>query len=194
MVNTLFDAAAGVDDLAWLSATWNGPLVVKGVQTAADARRVVDAGSDAVVLSNHGGRQLDRAVTPLEELPAALDQVGGRAEIYLDGGIRRGADTIAAVAFGARACLVGHAYLYGLMAGGQAGVTRALDILGADRRRILALFGTPTLARLRRGADDDVTASNLDLLRSHLERRGAGLDDERVGVGMAMHSRSHARP
>jgi L-lactate dehydrogenase (cytochrome) len=148
MVNTLFDPAADLDDLAWLRATWNGPLVVKGVQTAMDARRVVDAGADAVVLSNHGGRQLDRAVTPLEELPAVLDQVGDRAEIYLDGGVRSGADVIAAVGLGARACMVGRAYLYGLMAGGQAGVTRALDILGADMRRTLALLGTPTLADL----------------------------------------------
>ena len=144
----MFDPAADLDDLAWLRATWNGPLVVKGVQTAADARRVVDAGADAVVLSNHGGRQLDRAVTPLEELPAALDQVGDRAEIYLDGGVRSGADVIAAVALGARACLVGRAYLYGLMAGGQAGVTRALDILESDMRRTLALLGTRTLADL----------------------------------------------
>jgi L-lactate dehydrogenase (cytochrome) len=148
MVNTLFDPAADLDDLAWLRATWNGPLVVKGVQTAVDARRVVEAGADAVVLSNHGGRQLDRAVTPLEELPAVLDQVGDRAEIYLDGGIRSGADIIAAVALGAHACLVGRAYLYGLMAGGQAGVTRALNILEADMRRTLALLGTPTLADL----------------------------------------------
>jgi L-lactate dehydrogenase (cytochrome) len=148
LVNALFDPAADLDDLAWLRATWNGPLLVKGVQTAADARRVVDAGADAVVLSNHGGRQLDRAVTPLEELPAVLDQVGDRAEIYLDGGVLSGADVIAAVGLGARACLVGRAYLYGLMAGGRAGVTRALDILATDMRRTLALLGTPTLADL----------------------------------------------
>jgi L-lactate dehydrogenase (cytochrome) len=148
MVNTLFDPAADLDDLAWLRTTWNGPLVVKGVQTATDARRVVDAGADAVVVSNHGGRQLDRAVTPLEELSAVLDQVGDRAEVYLDGGIRSGADVVAAVGLGARACLVGRAYLYGLMAGGQPGVTRALDILATDARRTLALLGTPTLAGL----------------------------------------------
>jgi L-lactate dehydrogenase (cytochrome) len=148
MVDTVFDPAANLDDLAWLRATWNGPLVVKGVQTAADARRVVDAGADAVVLSNHGGRQLDRAVTPLEELPAVLDQVGDQAEIYIDGGVRNGADVIAAVGLGARACLVGRAYLYGLMADGQAGVTRALDILAADMRRTLALLGTRTLGDL----------------------------------------------
>jgi L-lactate dehydrogenase (cytochrome) len=148
MVDTVFDPAANLDDLAWLRATWNGPLVVKGVQTATDARRVVDAGADAVVLSNHGGRQLDRAVTPLEELPAVLEQVGDQAEIYIDGGVRNGADVIAAVGLGARACLVGRAYLYGLMADGQAGVTRALDILASDMRRTLALLGTPTLGDL----------------------------------------------
>ncbi len=98
----------------------DGTLVVKGIQTAADARRVVDAGADAVVLSNHGGRQLDRARhSRCEELPAVVDEVGDRAEINLDGGIRSGADVVAAVALGARACLVGRAYLYGLMAGGK---------------------------------------------------------------------------
>jgi L-lactate dehydrogenase (cytochrome) len=157
IVNALFDPAMDLDDLAWLRATWDGPLVLKGVQTAADARRVVDAGADAVVVSNHGGRQLDRAVTPLEELSAVLDQVGDRAEVYLDGGIRNGADVIAAVGMGARACLVGRAYLYGLMAGGRPGVTRALDILATDMRRTLALLGTPTL--------DDVTSASVRLRR-----------------------------
>jgi L-lactate dehydrogenase (cytochrome) len=155
MVDNVFDPAAGLDDLGWLRATWNGPLVVKGVQTAADARLVVEAGADAVVLSNHGGRQLDRAVTPLEELPAVLDEVGDRAEVYLDGGVRNGADVVAAVGLGARACLVGRAYLYGLMAGGGAGVSRALEILAADMRRTLALLGVPIL--------DDLTADAVRL-------------------------------
>jgi L-lactate dehydrogenase (cytochrome) len=109
---------------------------------------VVDAGADAVVVSNHGGRQLDRAVTPIEQLPAMVDAIGGRAEVYVDGGVLNGADVIAAVGLGARACLVGRAYLYGLMAGGQDGVARALDILRADMRRTLALLGVASVDRL----------------------------------------------
>ena len=99
----MFDPAATVSDLAWLREAWPGPLVVKGIQTVADARLVVDAGADAVVVSNHGGRQLDRAPTPLECLPAVVDAVGERAEVYLDGGVMSGGDVVAAVALGARA-------------------------------------------------------------------------------------------
>jgi L-lactate dehydrogenase (cytochrome) len=132
------------------------------VQTADDARAVVDAGADAVVVSNHGGRQLDRAPTPLAELPAVVAAVGDRAEVYLDGGILDGADVVAAVALGARACLVGRAYLYGLMAGGERGVQRATDILAAEIARTLQLLGVPSVAgltpdrvRLRHGALPD---------------------------------------
>ncbi len=148
MVDRVFDPHVTIADLAWLREQWQGPLVVKGAQTAADARRVVDAGADAVIVSNHGGRQLDRAPTPLEELPAVVQEIGDRAEVYVDGGVRTGADVVAAVALGARACLVGRPYLYGLMAGGRAGVARVLDILHADLRRTLALLGTPTLSEL----------------------------------------------
>ncbi|HTF12344.1 MAG TPA: alpha-hydroxy acid oxidase, partial [Asanoa sp.] len=123
MVDRVFDPGITLADLGWLRDVWKGPLVVKGVQSTADARIVVDAGADAVVVSNHGGRQLDRAPTPIEELSAVAEAIGGRAEIYLDGGILSGADVIAAVGLGARACLIGRAYLYGLMAGGQDGVT-----------------------------------------------------------------------
>jgi L-lactate dehydrogenase (cytochrome) len=147
-VDRVFDPRITLADLEWLRGFWKGPLIVKGVQTAADARAVVDTGADAVSVSNHGGRQLDRAVTPLEELPAVLDAVGGRAEVYVDGGVLSGADVVAAVAFGARGCLVGRAYLYGLMAGGQEGVARALDILRADMRRTLALLGVRHIGEL----------------------------------------------
>jgi L-lactate dehydrogenase (cytochrome) len=149
MVDRVFDPRITVADLEWLRDVWKGPLIVKGVQDAADARMVVDAGADAVVVSNHGGRQLDRAATPLEELPAVVAAIGGRAEVYLDGGVLSGADVIAAVGLGARACLVGRAYLYGLMAGGQDGVTRALDILRDDMRRTMALLGVRTVSQLR---------------------------------------------
>ena len=128
----MFDPAATIADLAWLRSAWDGPLVVKGIQTVDDARAVVDAGADAVIVSNHGGRQLDRAPTPLEVLPAVVDAVGDRAEVYVDGGILSGSDIVAAVAFGARAALVARAYLYGLAAGGERGVQRAADILHND--------------------------------------------------------------
>ena len=141
LVAQMFDPSATLDDLAWLRSAWPGPLVVKGIQTTVDAIAVVDAGADAVVVSNHGGRQLDRAPTPLEVLPGVVDAVGDRAEVYVDGGILSGSDVVAAVAFGARAALVGRAYLYGLMAGGERGVQRAVDILQGEAASTLALLG-----------------------------------------------------
>jgi L-lactate dehydrogenase (cytochrome) len=141
LINRMFDPSLTVRDLAWLRETWSGPLLVKGIQHVDDARMVVDAGADAVVVSNHGGRQLDRAATPLEVLPAVVEAVGDRAEVLLDGGVRSGADVAAAVALGARACLVGRAYLYGLMAGGERGVRRSVDILAAELVRTLQLLG-----------------------------------------------------
>lgn len=149
LVARLFDPAATVDDLAWLRSIWDGPLLVKGILTEADARVVVDAGADGVVVSNHGGRQLDRAVTPLEALPSVLDAVGDRAEVYLDGGVMSGSDIVAAVALGARAALVGRAYLYGLMAGGERGVRRAADILIREITSTLALLGVTRVSELR---------------------------------------------
>lgn len=148
LIARMFDPAATVADVEWLRSVWNGPLVVKGVQTATDAKAVVDAGADAVVISNHGGRQLDRAPVPLEELPRVLDTVGDRAEVYLDGGVMSGADVVAAVSMGARACLVGRAYLYGLMAGGERGVQKAADILAAEVRTTMALLGARSVAEL----------------------------------------------
>lgn len=150
LVARMFDPAATMDDLAWLRSAWPGPLVVKGIQTVADARAVVDAGADAVVVSNHGGRQLDRAPTPLEVLPPVVDAVGDRAEVYVDGGILSGSDVVAAVALGARAALVGRAYLYGLMAGGERGVQRVADLLLQEAASTLALLGVPRVADLRR--------------------------------------------
>ena len=147
----MFDPAATIADLAWLRSAWDGPLIVKGVQTVDDARAVVDAGADAVIVSNHAGRQLDRAPTPLEVLPAVVDAVGDRAEVYVDGGILSGGDIVAAVAFGARAALVGRAYLYGLAAGGERGVQRAADILHEDVLSTLALLGVIRVSDLERG-------------------------------------------
>ena len=150
LVSHMFDPAAGLADLAWLREQWPGQLVVKGVQDVADARLVVDeAGADGVVVSNHGGRQLDRAPTPLELLPAVVDAVGDRADVLVDTGITSGADVAAAVAMGATACLVGRAYLYGLMAGGERGVRRSLEVLETELVRTLQLLGAADLAEAR---------------------------------------------
>ena len=156
LINRVFDPTITVADLAWLRDAWHGPIVIKGVQTVDDARAVIDAGADAIVISNHGGRQLDRAPTPLEQLPAIAAAVGDRAEVYIDGGILGGADIVAAVAMGAQACLVGRAYLYGLMAGGERGVERAGGMLQRETVRTMQLLGvrsvgelTPDRVRLR---------------------------------------------
>jgi L-lactate dehydrogenase (cytochrome) len=141
LINRVFDPTITVPDLAWVRDAWDGPLVIKGIQTVADAQAVVDAGADAIVVSNHGGRQLDRSATPLEQLQPVVAAVGDRAEVYIDGGVLGGADVIAAVAMGARAVLVGRAYLYGLMAGGERGVARAGEILRTEAVRTMQLLG-----------------------------------------------------
>jgi L-lactate dehydrogenase (cytochrome) len=148
LVDRVFEPAAVLADVRTLRASWPGALIVKGILDADDARAVVDAGADAVVVSNHGGRQLDRSPTPLEQLPAIVGAVGDRAEVYLDGGILDGADVVAAVASGARACLIGRAYLYGLMAGGERGVQRAADILTREVARTMQLLGVTSVAEL----------------------------------------------
>jgi L-lactate dehydrogenase (cytochrome) len=141
LINRVFDPAITISDFAWLRDAWDGPIVIKGIQTVDDACAVIDAGADAIVISNHGGRQLDRAPTPLEQLPAIAAAVGDRAEVYVDGGVLNGADVIAAVAMGARAVLVGRAYLYGLMAGGERGVDRAGELLRKEAVRTMQLLG-----------------------------------------------------
>jgi L-lactate dehydrogenase (cytochrome) len=150
LVARMFDPSTTMADLAWLRSVWPGSLVVKGVLDVADARAVVDAGADAVVVSNHGGRQLDRAPVPLEALAGVVDAVGDRAEVYLDGGILTGSDLVAAVALGARAGMVGRAYLYGLMAGGERGVQRVAEILQAEVATTLALLGVTRVDELCR--------------------------------------------
>jgi L-lactate dehydrogenase (cytochrome) len=149
LINQMFDPSLTPRDLSWLRESWSGPLIVKGIQHVDDARMVVDLGADAVVVSNHGGRQLDRAPTPLEVLPTVVEAVGDRAEVLVDGGVQSGADVVAAVALGARACLVGRAYLYGLMAGGERGVQRAVDILTSEITRTMQLLGTDSVSRLK---------------------------------------------
>lgn len=149
LVNSMFDPTLNYDDLRWLRDQWPGKLVVKGIQSVDDARAAVDAGADALVISNHGGRQLDRAPTPLELVAPVAEAVGATAEIYVDTGIMTGADLVAAVGMGATAGMVGRAYLYGLMAGGQRGVTKALDILASEATRTMQLMGAQTLDDLR---------------------------------------------
>jgi L-lactate dehydrogenase (cytochrome) len=149
--NRMFDPAATLDDVRRLREIWPRSLVVKGVATVADARAVVDAGADAIVVSNHGGRQLDRAPTPLEVLPQIVAEIGDQAEIYVDGGVLSGADVVAAVGLGARAVLVGRAYLYGLMAGGERGVQHAADLLTAEVRQTMQLAGIRSITELAGG-------------------------------------------
>lgn len=148
MLDQLFDPSMTLADLDWLRSFWDGPLVVKGIQTVDDARRVSEAGADAIVLSNHGGRQLDRAPVPLRLLPDVVDAVGDRSQVWVDTGITSGADVVASVALGASTALVGRAYLYGLMAGGERGVQRAADILAAQVRRTMALLGARSVSEL----------------------------------------------
>jgi L-lactate dehydrogenase (cytochrome) len=150
LVNTLFDPTLNYDDIEWLRGIWPGPLLIKGITTVADAVAVVDHGADGVIVSSHGARQLDRTPVPLEVLPAVVDAVGDRAEVLLDTGITNGGDIVAAMALGAKGCLVGRAYLYGLMAGGERGVERAIGILTGQIKRTLQLLGVPRVADLDR--------------------------------------------
>jgi len=147
-VDELFDASLNYADLEWLVGYWDGPVVVKGVQTVEDAVRCVDSGAAGVVLSNHGGRQLDRTTVPLRLVHPTREALSDRAAVMVDGGVTNGADIVAAVALGADACFVGRAYLYGLMAGGEDGVQRATDILTADIVRTMQLLGVTTLKEL----------------------------------------------
>jgi L-lactate dehydrogenase (cytochrome) len=151
----LIDVAAALansvvtwSDLAWLREAWKGPIVVKGVLTGDDARRSVDAGAAGVIVSNHGGRQLDGAPATLRALPEIVKAVNGQAEILMDGGVRRGSDIVKAICMGARAVLIGRAYAYGLAAAGEAGVSRAIEILRADVERTMKLLGCGSVTEL----------------------------------------------
>ncbi len=144
-------AAVSWSDIAWIADAWGGPIVVKGVHTADDARRAVGAGAAAVVVSNHGGRQMDGVAPTLRVLPEVLDAVGGQVEVLIDGGIRRGGDVAKALALGARAVLVGRAYAYGLAAAGREGVAKAIEILRSELERTLKLLGCPSVHELGDG-------------------------------------------
>jgi len=146
----LASAAINWADLRWIRELWRGPLVVKGVMTGEDARRAVDEGAAAISVSNHGGRQLDCLPAPLRALPEVVEAVKGQVEVWMDGGIRRGTDVVKALSLGARAVLCGRAYAYGLAAAGEAGVSRAIEILRVDLERTLHLLGCPSMAKLDR--------------------------------------------
>lgn len=141
-------------DFKWIREAWQGPIVVKGVHTADDARQAIDNGASAVVVSNHGGRQLDGVAPTLRVLPEVVEAVGDRIEVLLDGGIRRGSDVVKALCLGARAVLIGRAYAYGLGAAGNGGVTRAIDILRADIIRTMKLLGCASVRDLDRSFVD----------------------------------------
>jgi L-lactate dehydrogenase (cytochrome) len=151
LMTHIFDPTLNWSDLDWLRQQWKGPLVVKGIMSVEDARKAVDHGADAVVVSNHGGRQLDRAPNTFEVLPPIVDAVGDRIEVYVDGGVMDGADVVAAVAQGATAAFVGRAYLYALMAGGEHGVDRALQMFSEGIIRTMQLLGVTSVKELHRG-------------------------------------------
>ncbi|MEP6661222.1 MAG: alpha-hydroxy acid oxidase [Acidimicrobiales bacterium] len=149
-VSTQFDASLSWRDVEWMRSIWNGPIIIKGIQTVADALLAVEAGVEAIALSNHGGRQLDTAPAPIELVAPVADAVGDRIEIICDGGVRRGSDIVKAVALGARASMAGRAYLYGLGAAGERGVDHVLRMLRSDVRRTMALLGVTSIAELNR--------------------------------------------
>ena len=142
------------EDLRWMHDAWNGPIVVKGVHTGDDAKRAIDAGASAVVVSNHGGRQLDGVPASLRSLPEVVAAVNGRVEVLMDGGIRRGGDVVKALSLGARAVLIGRAYAYGLGAAGGPGVARAIEILRTDLVRTMRLLGCGSIGELDRSYVD----------------------------------------
>ncbi|WP_166876491.1 alpha-hydroxy acid oxidase [Salinibacterium sp. ZJ450] len=151
LLDSMFDPTVTFDDLAWIKEQWPGKLVVKGVQSLADAQRLAGMGVDGITLSNHGGRQLDRAPIPFHLLPDVVREVGMDTEVHLDTGIMSGADIVASVALGARFTMVGRAYLYGLMAGGREGVDRAIEILATQIARTMRLLGVNSLEELEPG-------------------------------------------
>jgi L-lactate dehydrogenase (cytochrome) len=153
----MFDGTVDWADLEWIRQEWDGPIALKGVLSPGDARRAADEGVDAVIVSNHGGRQLDHVPAALEALPGIADAVGDRVEVLFDSGIRRGSDIVTALALGARAVLVGRAHLYGLAAAGEAGVRHAIDILAGELRTSMALCGAATVADLDRTLIQAVT-------------------------------------
>lgn len=149
LMDTMFDPTIDYEDLKWLRKNWKGKFVVKGIQNVDDAMKCVSAGADAIILSNHGGRQLDRAPVPFLLLPEVVKKVGKKAEVHMDTGIMHGADIVAALANGADFTWIGRAYLYGLMSGGKEGVDRSLEILSEQISRTMRLLGVKSVSELQ---------------------------------------------
>jgi L-lactate dehydrogenase (cytochrome) len=156
--NDNFDASLSWNDVDWVRKIWPGKLVLKGVLDAQDAKRAADMGVDAIVVSNHGGRQLDGAPSTIAALPRIADAAGDRIEVLFDGGVRSGQDVLKALALGARGCMIGRAYLYGLAAMGEAGVTKALSLIGDELRVSMSLTGVREVAKVSR----DILFDNVD--------------------------------
>ena len=145
----IFSPAISFEDVEWLKQVWEGPIIIKGIQSVEDAKKLADMGVAGIVLSNHGGRQLDRGPVPLEILPEVLKAVGKKMDVYIDGGVMSGQDAYAAVALGAKGVLIGRAYLYGIMAGGERGVAKTIEILRREFVNTMALTGNRTIAEVR---------------------------------------------
>ena len=148
-VNQQFDPSVSWNDVAWLRERWQGPLIIKGILSPEDARQAREIGATAIMVSNHGGRQLDSAAAPIDCIPAIRDAVADDLELIVDGGVRRGSHIFKALALGASACSVGRPYLYGLGAGGESGVSKAIDILASEFRRCMLLSGYDSIQSLR---------------------------------------------
>jgi isopentenyl diphosphate isomerase/L-lactate dehydrogenase-like FMN-dependent dehydrogenase len=145
----IFDPATSFDDVTWLQSVWNGPIIVKGIQNVDDAKKLAQMGVSGIILSNHGGRQLDRGPVPLEILPDVVAAVGDKVDVYIDGGIMSGQDAYAAIALGAKAVFIGRAYLYGIMAGGQRGVEKVIEIMKRDFINTMALTGSRNISEIQ---------------------------------------------
>lgn len=141
----IFDPSTDLEDIKWLRTVWDGPIVIKGIQSVADAKTVAKLGVQAIILSNHGGRQFDRGPVPIEILPEVVDEVGKKVEIYIDGGIMSGLDALGAIALGAKAVFIGRAYLYGAMANGEAGVEQVVELMRREFINGMALSGARSI-------------------------------------------------
>ena len=145
----IFDPTTSFDDVTWLQSVWNGPIIVKGIQNVDDAKKLAQMGVSGIILSNHGGRQLDRGPVPLEILPDVVAAVGDKVDVYIDGGVMSGQDAYAAIALGAKAVFIGRAYLYGIMAGGQRGVEKVIEIMKRDFINTMALTGSRNISEIQ---------------------------------------------
>ena len=149
-MNQQFDPSVTWDEAKEIANMWGGPFAIKGLMTAEDAEKAIEIGASAIVISNHGGRQLDSAAAPIDVLPEIAKQVNGRAEILIDGGIRRGSDIVKAIALGADACLIGRPWVYGLAAKGEKGVETVIDVLASEVKRTLQLLGCKSIKDVKR--------------------------------------------